>query len=163
MVKIKKEFIIVLAVFVLGAFLRFYNLSNNPPGLYVDEASIGYNALSILETGRGEYGKAFPVYFRSFGDYKMPLYIYLSVIPIKLFGLNPFSIRFCSAFFGSLSIILIYFLVKKLFSQKSSFLPLSIVSSVIFAISPWSIFNSRAAFEVETALFFCYWQFFFKQ
>lgn len=49
----------------------------NPPGFYIDESSIAYNALTIAQSGRDEWGVRWPLYFRAFGEYKNPVYIYL--------------------------------------------------------------------------------------
>lgn len=146
-----KKFLLI-SIFVLGIVLRFWQLGVNPPSLDWDEAAIGYNAYSILHTGRDEYGSFLPLSFRSFGDYKPPLYVYLTVLSVKVFGLNEFSTRFISAFLGSLSLGVGYFLVKKLFPEElwwkySLFL-------FLFAISPWHIQFSRVAFEANCALFF---------
>jgi 4-amino-4-deoxy-L-arabinose transferase-like glycosyltransferase len=142
----------LVVIFLLAGLIRFYYLGTSPPGLYVDEAAIGYNAFSILKTGKDEYGEPFPVFFRSFADYKMPLYIYFSVVPIKLFGLNPFAVRFVSALFGTLVVPAVYFLVKQLFPDKKD--GFGLLTSVIFAFIPWTVFMSRAAFEANLALFF---------
>ncbi|PIV01434.1 glycosyl transferase, partial [Candidatus Shapirobacteria bacterium CG03_land_8_20_14_0_80_40_19] len=75
----KKTHLFFLLIVGLAFFLRFIFLTKSPPGFYVDEAAVGYNAYSILKTGADEYGKKFPLFFRSFGDYKMPLNIYLTV------------------------------------------------------------------------------------
>lgn len=142
--------LIVLLIASLAILWRFYQLPSNPPGLYVDEAAIGYNAFSILKTGRDEYGKAFPVYFRSFADYKMPLYIYLTVIPTKLFGLSPFSVRLVSAVSGLAIVVLVYLLADLLWSKRS--FGFKALVSLIVAICPWAVFISRAAFETSLAL-----------
>lgn len=143
--------LLLFLFFVVGVFFRFYNLSSSPLGLFRDEASIGYNAYSILETGSDEYGKSFPLLFRSFGDYKIPFYIYLTTLSIKLFGLNIFAVRFSSAVLGSLTGIIIYCLSLEIFKNRKF---LAIISSLIFWVSPWSIFFSRGAFEANAALFF---------
>src|SRR5258708_19312926 len=106
----------LVLVFLLGTFLRFYKLAQIPSGLEQDETSIGYNAYSILQTGKDEYGKHLPLYFKAFGEYKLPGYIYASVVPIKLFGLNALSVRFISPFSGSFTIILIFILPQHLFT-----------------------------------------------
>ena len=75
--------LVVALIFLLGFFIRFYHLSSVPNGLYNDETAIGYNAFSILQTGKDEYGTPMPVYFRSFDDYKLPVYIYSTALSIK--------------------------------------------------------------------------------
>ena len=149
--KSNSSLLLFFLIFFLGCFLRFYKISVNPPGLYVDEAAIGYNAYSILKTGKDEYGQRFPLYFRSFGDYKMPLYIYSSILPVKLFGLNPFAVRFVSALVGSLTIIVIFYFVKLIFPEKGH--SFALLNCFLFALSPWSIFFSRGAFEANLGLF----------
>lgn len=146
----RKEIVLLLVIFVLAVSLRFYKLSTIPLGFYVDEAAIGYNSYSILQTGKDEYGKSFPVYFRSFGDYKMPLYIYLSAIPIKFFGLNIFSVRFLSALSGSLTILVVYLLSRNLFPDEKK---LAFIIALLFAILPWTVFLSRMALEMQLSFF----------
>lgn len=138
-----------LTLSILGAlFFRFWNLSSSPPGIFQDEAAMGYNAYSILKTGRDEYGQILPLAFRSFADYKLPLYVYLSVVPVKIFGLNEFSTRFTSAISGVLSSLIIYLIVRQLFGRPK----LAILSALVFAWSPWSIFASRSAYESNLGL-----------
>src|SRR3989344_6943662 len=75
-------FLVILLVFIL----RFYHLNLTPPSLYWDEASLGYNAYSILKTTRDEHGKFLPLTnFEAFGDYKPPGYIYAAVPSIAIF------------------------------------------------------------------------------
>ena len=98
--KFEKPFLLralTLACVMITAYvLRFTGLGDIPTGPYWDEAAIGYNAYSILETGRDEYGIPYPISFRSFNDYKPPLYIYLTVPAVALFGLNIWSVRLIS-------------------------------------------------------------------
>jgi 4-amino-4-deoxy-L-arabinose transferase-like glycosyltransferase len=147
----KTVFILIL---LLAAFLRFYLLGVNPPSLAWDEAALGYNAYSIGETGRDEFGRLLPYdYFASFGDYKPPLYVYAAVLPVKIFGLNEFAVRFPSAFFGTLTVFLTYLLVKEFFPKlKDSWLPE--IAAFFLAISPWHTQLSRAAWEANLASFF---------
>src|SRR5262245_36879860 len=62
------------------------DVENNPPGFLEDEASSAYNAYRISQTGSDEFGVRWPVYFRSSGDYKSPLYIYAEAAVFKLTG-----------------------------------------------------------------------------
>lgn len=141
--------IALLLTILLALVLRFYQLGTNPPSLDWDEASLGYNAYSILKTGADEYGTKFPIAIRSFNDYKPPLYTYLAVPSVAAFGLNEFSVRFPSAFFGVLTVIATFFLVKELFGKN-----IALISALFLAISPWHLQFSRVAFEANVALFF---------
>ena len=147
----------LVLILLLAAFLRFFRLGGVPPSLSWDETALGYNAYSVGLTGKDEYGKKWPIsYFASFGDYKPPVYVYLAVLPIKIFGLNEFAVRFPSAFFGTLTVLATYFLVKELFSDLVSQHPkisVSLIASFLLAISPWHIIVSRQAFEANAATF----------
>jgi 4-amino-4-deoxy-L-arabinose transferase-like glycosyltransferase len=152
----KKILTIILftVIFFLGAFLRFHDLGKVPNSLDWDEVSWGYNAYSILNTGKDEYGAFLPLSFKAFGDYKQPVYVYADVIPIKLFGLNAFSIRLPNALLGTLSIIFVFLLVNELFKKRSYAKTAAFLSMFFFAISPWHIQFSRVAFESVVGLFF---------
>lgn len=153
-----KSKIFLFIIFTIGVFLRFFMLGQNPPSLNWDEASTGYNAYSILLTGRDEYGTFLPLSIRSFDDYKPALYIYLTVPSVATFGLTDFAVRFPSALLGSLTIIVIYFLTKEIFKDKGFFEKnsetISLTASFLFAVSPWSLQFSRAAYEGNIGLFF---------
>lgn len=145
----KIHIFVLLLVLSIGFFLRFYKLGEIPSGFYQDESAIGYNAYSIIKTGKDEHGQTFPLYFKSFGDYKLPVYIYVTALSIQVFGLNEFAVRFPSALFGFLTVIVFYFFVKELTKNR----PLSIISTAFLAISPWHLHYSRATFEVSISLF----------
>lgn len=149
----KLTIIILFLTIVLGTFLRFYKLGSVPRGLYLDESAIGYNAYSILKTGKDEFGKSFPVMFRSFTTFQSPIYTYLVVSLIPLVGLTPFSTRFPSALFGVLTLPVFYLLIKKLTSEEYG-KKLSLISTIFLSISPWHILYSRTAYESNIALFF---------
>jgi len=148
--KFINRYFLLLLVVAIGAYLRFYRLGEVPAGVYVDEAALGYNAFTIAQTGRDEYKQLFPVFLRSFSAFSSPLYVYLAAPLVALLGLSSFSIRVLSAAAGTLTIVVIYLIVDKIIKYKSKYAPL--VSTLIFAISPWSIFFSRAAFEANLGL-----------
>lgn len=137
-------------IVILAAALRFAYLTYTPPSLNWDEVSHGYNAYSILTTGKDEWGVSFPTIFRAYGDYKLPVYIYLTAISEKLFGLNGFAVRLPSALAGIGTVIFTYLLVYELFKKK----PLANLSAFLVAVEPWSLFLSRGGFEANLALFF---------
>jgi 4-amino-4-deoxy-L-arabinose transferase-like glycosyltransferase len=143
------SYILLGLILLVAIVTRFYKLGEAPAGLYVDEAGQGYSAYSILKTGRDEFGKPFPIVFRSLTDFKTPIYTYLIIPFIPLFGLNTFTVRFPSFFFSILTIPILYFLVKELSGNKN----LALTSSLLLAISPWHILFGRTDFECTVALF----------
>ncbi len=150
----KKTFTYFLLVFaiILAVITRGYKLGEAPAGLYLDEAGQGYSAYSILLTGKDEFGKSLPVVFRNFTDFKTPVYIYLIVPLIPIFGLTPLTIRLPSFIFSILTIPIFYFLISKLLRDKNKTIPL--LSALLLAISPWHVLFGRTNFECNVALFF---------
>ena len=144
---------LVIIVFSIGIILRFYNLGEVPVSLHRDEAFLGYNAYSILKTGKDMSGNFLPIHLESF-FFSPAGYSYFSIPFIALFGLSQFSIRFASALFGSLNILLIFFIVLNLFAKNKNKYVIGLFSSFIFAISPWHINLSRVAVESTIVLFF---------
>jgi len=111
---------LLVATLILASFLRLYHLGTNPPSLDWDEASLGYNAYSLLKTGADEYGNTWPLSIRSFNDYKPPLYTYLTIPAVALFGLSEFAVRLPSALAGVIAVAAAYFLsieLLQLYSQ----------------------------------------------
>jgi len=140
----------LLAVFFLGLLVRTWKLTEYPVSLSMDEVSIGYNAYSILRTGKDEHGASLPLAFKSVGDYKPPVDIYLTSVSMAIFGMNEFAVRFPVALIGALSIVVLVALVRLLGLSWTA----SLFSGFWLAILPWHIHFSRASFEAITALFF---------
>src|SRR3990167_6642454 len=141
---------VLLVIFLLGFILRVIFLDVVPPGFNADEAALGYNAYSLIKTGKDEWGASFPLVFKSFSDYKPGLYVYLAIPFVALFGLNELSVRLPSILLGSFSIILIYFLAKELFKKETA----AQASAFLLSISPWHLHFSRGAWEANVATFF---------
>jgi hypothetical protein len=147
-------------IFLIGTTIRFIGLGHNPIGMVDDEVEKGYDAYSLLRTGKDQWGASWPITsFRGFGDYSLPAYTYLAMPSVKIFGLTPFAVRFPSAFFGSLTILLVYALAKELFRLKqdtSQFVAdiLPLLAAFFLAISPWHIGLSRVAIEQAISVFF---------
>lgn len=142
-------FILFLIVLLAGT-LRFYNLEKSPPAANIDEVAIGYNAYSIAKTSRDEFGQRLPLEFRSYDDYKPPLLVYLTVLPVSVLGLSTFSVRLIPAAAGVLAVIFLYFSCRSL-TKSHKFASLS---AFLLAISPWSLIFNRAAFESGVQILF---------
>lgn len=154
-IKIKDKKISVIIIFLLAFFLRFYQLGNVPPSLNWDENSNAYNAYSIIKTARDEYGNFLPLYNQSFDDYKPPLYMYLNVLTVSIFGLTPFAARLPSAFLGTITVLIFYYLAKFIFKDQKivNRETVSQLSMLMLAISPWHIHFSKVGFEANIGLF----------
>ncbi len=148
----------IIFIVILAFIIRIIFINSFPPSLNWDEVSHGYNAYSILKTGRDEWGNIMPLIFRCYGDFKLPLYIYSTVIPVFLFGLNTFSVRLISILAGTLSTFLIYLIVKKILPNQKSIIYLA---SLIFCFSPVTIFLSRIALEANLFMFLFLLSFYF--
>lgn len=143
--------IIFAIIFVIAVFFRFWNLSSLPSGLNWDEISHGYNAYSLLKTGHDQWGQAWPIFnFRAYGDYPTTANLYFTIPSIAVFGLNAFSIRLPSAIFGLLFVVFNYLLAKIIFKNEK----LALFNMLLAALSPWTIFPSRAVFQSNLSQFF---------
>ncbi len=126
------------------AFFHLWQLSEIPKGLYYDETSIGYNALKISESGHDQHGEFLPVFFKAFGEYKNPLYIYTTAIIFKIAGVREFTLRFTSFFYFAILLIAIYFLVDLAFKNKV----VNIFCLLFTGFISWFFVTSRETFEV---------------
>ena len=158
----KKTYLYVFlsCIIFFAGFLRFYRLGDVPIGVHRDEAFLGYNAYSILKTGKDMNGVPYPLHLKSF-LYSPAGYSYASIPFIAAFGLNAFSIRFASALFGTLTVLIAYFLVKQVFNRtKYSFgiwhssFGIAEIASLLLALSPWHLNLSRTATENTIVVFF---------
>lgn len=144
---------LIIFILLIGFLCRFLFTNQLPPSLNWDEVSHGYNAYSILKTGKDEWGISFPTIFRCFGDFKLPLYIYLSIPSVYIFGLNQFSIRLLSIVAGSITPLVIFLILKKITKQKNI---IPIIGLLVTSLSPGLIFLSRIALEANLfMLLFC--------
>lgn len=169
--------IIVTAIVLFALFFRIDRVGSVPPALSWDEVSIGYNAYSILKSGRDEHGHVMPYdTFVAYGDYKPPLAVYLTVPFIALFGLNEVSVRLPSVLAGTATVFLTYVFTLELFrwlgaygsptsGRKTALITgkpesgrigfaAAIFSGLLVSISPWHIQLSRAGWEANIAVLF---------
>ncbi|MDP3758845.1 MAG: glycosyltransferase family 39 protein [Candidatus Daviesbacteria bacterium] len=144
----KKYLLVLICLFFL--ITRLYKIGEIPVSVYWDEASIGYNAYSIAETGTDEWGEVFPVHFRAFGEFKLPVYIYATALSIKLFGLNEFAVRLPAVLFSLGVVIIIYFLARRLSGSAT----MGLLASFFFSVSPWYFIFSRTGYEATAGLMF---------
>lgn len=148
---IKKEKVIsVILVILIAIATRFYKLEEIPNGLNIDEASMGYNAYSLLQTGKDRYGEMFPILFRSFGSFQAPLYTYLSIIPVLIFDNPIFAIHFVAAVSGVLVVAATFLILLR--NQQRERFKVAIIGALLVGICPWAVTFSRFGTEAILGL-----------
>lgn len=146
----KLTFIFLGIIVFLSICFRFFKLGTFPKAITWDEAAVGYNAYTILNWGKDEWGNKFPLVFKSFEDDKNPIHIYSTVPFVAVLGLNEFATRAPASFFGVLNVIVIFFLARRLFKSDLA----GLLSSLFLAVSPFAIQFSRFNHELNFAIFF---------
>lgn len=161
-----KYFIYLLLILLLAFILRFYKLGTVPAGMTWDEAAIGYNGYSVITARHDEWLERLPVSFKSFGDYKAPLAIYLVGIFATVFDLNLLIVRLPFAIAGVLAVLAMLKLTQEMLElfrvkTKLNFPALSLIAGLMLAVSPWHLHFTRTGFESGLALAFILWGFYF--
>ncbi len=137
----------IIIILIVGTLLRLGFLSKFPPSPYWEEVALGYDAYSIVETGKDHHGNAWPIAaFESFGDWKPSAYFYALAPFVKLFGLKVWVLRLPAALAGILIIYFSFKISQFLFNKK-----IALLTAILVSISPWAILFSRAAWEVNLA------------
>jgi 4-amino-4-deoxy-L-arabinose transferase-like glycosyltransferase len=153
----RRRFLIWLGLILLLAFaLRFYRLGEIPVALYWDEAAMLVDARSVAATGQDMHGNSWlQAVFVSYGDYKLPVYIWLASLSVKFFGAGNWALRLPSALAGLGTVLVSGAIVWQLFDQlkaKQRRL-LALLTALVAAITPWSILFSKAGFEGHVGQF----------
>ena len=133
--------VLLAAVVMLAAALRATGLA--------DEASVGFNAYSVLHTGRDEKGLLLPIFFPAFGEYRPPVFVYSTMPFIGALGLTENAVRLAGAVYGTLTVAAVFALAATLFDRR-----VGLAAAFLLAIAPWHIHYSRTGFELITFPFF---------
>lgn len=148
-ITLNKTFLYIILIFLGALFIRLFLLNVIPVGFHGDEVNIAYNAWSLKETGKDINGNFLPIVINQWGDYRAAGYYYFTALSFFIFGLSDWAVRFPAAFFGSLSVILIWLIADKLYNRNFAW-----TSAIMLAIFPWHILISRSTSESVVSLFF---------
>ena len=135
---------LLLAISLLVALAYFAGVPKNPPGFFIDEASIAFNAYSIAQQGVDEHGQRFPLYFQAFGEYKSPVYIYVLAAIYKFTGPGVFAARLISAVLGLSAALLLGLLAFQMTRRRAA----GLIIFIAAGLTPWLFEISRLVFEV---------------
>lgn len=156
-VMLRKTHLLWFLVFVLAVFLRFYRLATVPSILNRDEAALAYNAALLQESGKDEWGISWPLLFRSFGDYKLPGYIYTLFAVFQIFPKTDFFVRLPSALAGVFLVYLLVIFAKNILKWRQETI---FFLAFLGAVLPVTTFFSRMAFEANLALTLLFFSFY---
>jgi dolichyl-phosphate-mannose-protein mannosyltransferase len=133
------------AILAVVAF-QLWITPSNPPGYHRDEAALSLNAYTLSTSLRDEDGARLPLLFRSFDDYKSPVYPYLLAGVFKLTGPSQSVARGLSAVLVLVAILLLGVLAHRL---SGSWVVATIVV-VLAGFTPWLFELGRIAIEATT-------------
>jgi dolichyl-phosphate-mannose-protein mannosyltransferase len=141
-----RMFTIVLGFILLYVFY-INDLRNNPPGFYVDESAIAYNAYCIARTGTNEFGTRFPLFFPVYTgywtQYANPTQIYLLAIPFRLAHPSIWLARVYAASWVFAACLLLGLLAKQISGKET----VGLLVAVIAIFTPWLFEVSRLVME----------------
>lgn len=133
----------------LGAFLRLFLLGEVPGGLHRDETFVAWNAFALWQEGMDSAGNVWPVYLADWGDGHSALYSWL-LIPIYMLvgeqNITYFVTRLPQAIMGTLTLWVVYLLLKKMFNRETGLWGL-----FLLAICPWHITMNRWGLDANLA------------
>lgn len=136
--------LLLAIVLVCGATLYTFRVTRNPAGFFIDESSVAYNAYTISQSGQDEFGNSWPLFFRAFGDYKSPVFVYLLAALFKITGPSILTARLVGAVAGVVTCVLLGLLAARVSGRRD--IGLLIAASAL--LTPWLFELSRVAFEV---------------
>lgn len=150
---------LLLAILIIASFLRLYNLTKLPPGLYPDEAMNGNNALEAL--GNHNWQVFYPE-----NNGREGLFINIQSLFLSALGNQPWVLRLPSAIFGILTVLGIYFFTKEFFQDLpkkelgfkiSQMEKMALLAAFLTATSFWHINFSRMGFRAIMAPLMLTW------
>lgn len=158
---LQKTKIILFGILLISAILRIWNLDSVPPSASLDEASIGYNAYSVLRTGVDEF-RQFPLISqRGYDDYRRSTYLFLTIPFIYVLDLNVVAVRLPAVILSILTVLAFYGIAKEVIKEKKYSEFFALISSFFLAISSWHIYISRMGHESNACLSFLVFAIFF--
>ena len=155
--------LLLFVIIIIASFMRLYNITQAPPGLYPDEAMNGNNALEALSTGQ------FKVFYPE-NNGREGFFINIEALSVAVFGSEPWALRGVSALFGILTVLGLYFLTRELFlpeegshadeqydTRLKRHEKIALLATFLIATSFWHINFSRIGFRAIMAPFFATW------
>lgn len=148
MIKKHYFYLLVSLLIAFGLFLTTFKLNTIPNGFAWDEAANAYNSFSLLKTGKDEWGRSWPLFIKSFGDFKSGFLSY-TIMPFFLVGgINQAMARMPVVLLAIAGVLGLIFLIKENSSSKG----LALLSGLVLLTNPWFLHYARICFEPMPSL-----------
>src|SRR2546430_8026882 len=148
----RRILVVLPAIIVVVVVSHLAGLQVSPPGLFGDEAAFGYNGWAIAHHGVDQYGVAWPLFFRSFGDYKGPVGVYAVALLNAFLPPTPFTVRLPNALAGIALAMVAGALGWRLTRCRAVALILVLEAS----FEPWFFHLGRTMLEADLFTPLCY-------
>ena len=136
--------LLLVAFAVIVLIVQLTGLVDRPPGYYVDESSFSWNAWTLAMAGVDEHGRAWPLFFEAFGDWKTAPYIYLLAAVFAVTGPSILAARLVSAVAGVLTVVLLGALGWRMTRR----IEIALLTGAMALLVPWTFEPTRLAMEV---------------
>ena len=135
-----------VSLWIAGLALLFAvyssGLSHNPPGFYLDETGLAYNAYLVAHTGAGEFGPRLPLFFQYYSDSFIqtvnPTQIYLLAVVFRFFPPSILLARLFSAFCIFSACLLLGLLARRMSGRRT----IGVIVAATALLTPW-FFEAR--------------------
>jgi len=133
----------LLGASVFALYASF--LGYAPPGLHQHEVFFGLHAQAIAKTAHDLDGRLLPLYFRirlnGIDLWFHPVLVYATAPWLVVLRLSHVALRLPTALVGTLNVVLVYLLARRLFRRTSS----ALAAGVLLALTPAHFIMSRLA------------------
>ena len=153
--------LIIGLIWLVGIGLRLYRLTEIPAGMHVDEAGMAYDAWCLGNFGTDRFLNKWPVYLINYGSGQSAMYAYLTMVFLKLGGVNLWMIRMPAFLSGCLVMIFGTLIAWRCFvpqgkrtgRQETGYWAV-ILTALLLAVCPYFIMASRMGFDCNLMLGF---------
>jgi len=130
--------ILLLGILLLAGLIRFWRLESIPFGTWYDEAFNGNIASNILRDPSFR-----PVFFETDA---LPSHLdYLFALSFRIFGITTAAMRYVTASFGVITVLLAYLLFRRWFNEH-----VGLMAAFLFAVLRYDLTFSRIAMHGVT-------------
>ncbi len=126
-------------ILCLGGWLRLTHLNAIPPGLWLDEALNGQDAVAVWQPGGEGFRMVYPEEYP-----REPLYITLLACAVRVLGPVSVTLRLVSALIGIAALVLVFGMARALAGPRVGLLAAAVLATLF-----WHVLFSRLVFRTN--------------